>query len=185
MRIRTMVWVSAVVVSVLVTPVVWGQNWVEERTFVSKGTATPRINGLLTSPMKGKWGSFVWFQIQKDYSQGYAGLTYSPRSWMQFALGGGLEQDKHPARVGGYMWAGNSKSSLLFVPEYGGSGFWWKLEANRKINKSVGVGFITERFKGSGLRVEYKIPKIPVVVWGAPLLQMNRQNLLIGIRWNL
>ena len=161
------------------------QNWVEERTFVSQGAATPRINGLLTKPIKGKWGSFLWFQTQQKYSQTYTGVTHSAKPHLQFALGVGLEEAKNPARMGGYVWAGNSKTSLLFVPEYGGSGFWWKLEANQKIRKSFGIGLLTERFKGTGPRMEYKIPRTPFVVWVAPLIERQKTNWLIGIRLHL
>ncbi len=171
-----------IVVMMVFSELMFAQNWVEERTYISDGHATPRIDGLMTRPIKGRLGSFVWFQTQKGYSQTYAGATYSPKPWVQFALGGGLEEAKNPARVGGYVWLGNAKTSILFVPEYGGSGFWWKLEVNRKVNKSIGVGLITDPLTGSGPRVEYQIPKIRLTFWLAPL---TRANTLIGIRWSL
>lgn len=161
------------------------QNWVEERTFLKDGVATPRVDGLFTKPLLGKLGTFAWFQVEKGYSQTYAGATYSPKPWVQFALGAGLEEDKNPARLGGYVWMGDAKNSLLFVPEYGGSGFWWKMEANRKVSKVLGVGLITERHKGTGPRLEYKIPKTHFAIWGAPMFDRRGANALVGIRWSL
>ncbi|MDP2934133.1 MAG: hypothetical protein Q8N81_08515, partial [bacterium] len=117
--------------------------------------------------------------------EAYGGLTYSPKPWVQVAAGAGVEEAKNPGRIGGFVWMGNSKSSILFVPEYGGSGFWWKLEANRKITKVIGAGFITERYKGSGPRVEFRIPKVPVTIWAAPMFEAHRTNALFGIRWVL
>lgn len=181
--LRILVLVTSMFIGTLKT--VSGQSWVGQRTFISNGQSTPRINGLITGTFTKRVGGFVWFQTQKTYSETYGGITYSPKPWLQFALGSGIEQDKNPARVGGYVWIGNAKNSMLFVPEYGGSGFWWKLESNRKVNKSIGLGVLVERFKGAGPRVEFYIPKTRLVVWVAPMFEKQRVNALIGIRWNL
>jgi hypothetical protein len=170
-------------IAMLVTCAAMAQTWVEQRTFVSSGSATPRIDGLLTSSLSEKFGGFIWFQTQKDYSESYGGLTYSPKPWLQLASGVGIEEAKNPARAGGFVWMGDSKTSALFIPEFGGSGFWWKAEVNRKVNKSVGVGLVTERYKGTGLRVEYKIPRTPLLLWGAPMFEKSRVNAAFAIRW--
>ena len=159
------------------------QTWVEQRTFVSEGQATPRIDGLLTQGIKGKLGAFTWFQVQSGYSQAYGGLTYSPKPWLELAVGPGLEQAKNPARVGGFVWIGNRQASVLFIPEYGGSGFWCKVEANYQLTKKVGVGLLSERFKGTGPRLESAIRHLPIKVWAAPLFEKHRVNGLFGIRY--
>ncbi|MCL5435784.1 MAG: hypothetical protein M1275_01765 [Patescibacteria group bacterium] len=176
---------AALILGLLFARNLFAQTWVEERTFVSPGQTTVRINGLVTGGVIKKFGGFVWFQTQKGYSEAYGGATYSPKPWLRLALGAGVEEAKNPARAGGFVWMGNSKQYLLFIPEYGGSGFWWKLEGSRKINKTVGVGFLTERLKGSGPRVEYAIPHTPLKVWAAPMFERKRMNALIGIRWTL
>jgi hypothetical protein len=170
-------------IAMLISCAAMAQTWVEQRTFVSSGVVTPRIDGLVTESFSGKLGAFAWFQTQKGYSEGYGGITYSPKPWIQLAGGAGIEENVSPARVGGFVWAGGGKISLLFIPEYGGSGFWWKAEVNRKVNKSVGVGLITERYKGTGLRVEYKIPRTPLLLWGAPMFEKSRVNAAFAIRW--
>ena len=187
-RVEAVLRVLAAIVALIVIMALKSANaqtWVEQRTFVSGGQAAPRIDGLVSQTIKGKFGGFVWFQTEKNYSQAYGGITYSPKLWIQLAAGPGIEQDKKPLRVGGFVWLGSGKDSLLFIPEYGGSGFWWKLETNRKVNKSIGLGLLTERYKGTGPRVEYKIPKTKATVWVAPMFERHRANALIGIRWSL
>ena len=169
----------------LLAQAVFAQVWLEERTFVKDGQVTTRIDGLITKSFNQKFGGFTWFQVQKGYSEAYGGITYSPKPWLQLAVGPGIEEAESPARVGGFVWLGKGKSSVLFVPEYGGSGFWWKLEANHEIGKVFGVGFLTERFKGSGPRFEVNVPRTPLKLWAAPLFEKTRANLLVGIRWTL
>ncbi len=167
------------------------QNWIEQRVSVAGGTITPRVDGLLTGPLSDRWGSFAWFQVQQGYSEVYTGITYAPKSWAQVACGVGLEENRNPFRVGGYLWLGNSKSSLLINPEFGGSGGWWKIEAMRAVSKSVDLGFLQERYKGSGVEIRYRIPKTKAVIWSAPVVDKNpvsrhlRTNFIFGLRWNL
>ncbi len=169
--------------AMLVSCAAIAQTWVEQRTFVSSGSVTPRIDGLITGRLSGKLGAFVWFQTQEGYSESYGGLTYDPKPWLQLAGGVGIEEAKNPARAGGFVWMGNAKTSVLFIPEYGGSGFWLKTELNRKVSKSLRVGILTERYKGTGPRVEYKIPYTPLFLWGAPMFERNRINVIFAIRW--
>ena len=184
---------AALILGLLLARALFAQTYIEERTFIKDGQATPRISGLISGPISGKLGGFDWFQEEPGYAQTYLGLTYSAKSCLMFAAGLGMEQYavsetkqlKTSARAGGFVWMGNGKQYLLFVPEYGGSGFWWKLEVNRKVNKSVGIGFLTERYKGSGPRLEYRIPKTRLTIWAAPLFEKQRVNGLFGIRWNL
>lgn len=183
LKAEVLVRVIAYIIGMLLARAAFGQVWVEERTFVKDGQASARIDGLVSQGLAGRFGGFVWFQTEKGYSQAYGGPTFSPKSWFQLGFGVGVEEHKNPARAGGFVWAGNSKSSLLFIPEYGGSGFWWKLEANRKAGKVFGVGIITERFKGTGPRLEYKIPRTPFLVWAASMFEKQRVNALFGFRW--
>ncbi len=163
----------------------FGQNWVEERTYISGGVATPRIDGLLTRPVKGALGSFVWFQVQQGYGQAYAGATYSPKPWVQLALGGGMEEDNHPARLGSYVWAGKGPASALAVFEAGGSGFWWKMETNYQARPVLGIGMLTEAYKGTGPKLEFSVPHTRLKLWFAPLWKDRAVRPLIGIRWSL
>jgi hypothetical protein len=168
----------------LLARTVFGQNWVEERTYVTTQSATPRIDGLFTAKVKGNLGGFVWFQTQASYSQAYAGATFSPKPWVQFALGAGLEEAKHPARIGSYVWVGKARFSALAAFEDGGSGFWYKVETNYQAGKIVGLGTLSERFKGSGPKLEASIPHTALKLWFAPLLDSRTFRPVIGARWS-
>lgn len=158
--------------------------WVEGRTFLSQGQAINRASALISAPIKERFGIFAWIQTDKNYGQAYGGLTFSPKSWIQFAGGPGIEQDDNPWRVGGYIWLGKDRTSLLFIPEYGGSGFWMKTELNQSLNSLIGIGLISERFKGTGPRVEFNVPALKMKLWAAPLWEKGSTNGLVGIRWN-
>ena len=173
------------VVVMLMAKAVAAQNWVEERTYVSGAAITPRIDGLLTKTIKGDVGGFCWFQIQAAYSQAYCGPTYSPKPWIQLALGSGIETDKHPARVGSYVWLGNAKLSGLATFEDGGSGFWYKVEANYQIRKALGLGMLSERYHGTGPKIEFSVPHTALKLWIAPLSDRRSFRPVIGIRWGL
>ena len=160
------------------------QGWVEERTYVSGVVATPQIDGLFNQSIKGGVGSFEWFQVSKGYSQAYAGATYSPKSWFQIALGGGLEQAKSPARLGSYVWLGKGKASGLFIFENGGSGKWYKTESNYQLLSKLGFGTYSERFKGIGPKLELKVPHTPFKVWLAPLVKSGKVETVIGVRYS-
>jgi hypothetical protein len=170
-------------IAMLISCAALAQTWVEQRTFMSSGVVAPRIGALITAPVSGKFGAFTWLQVQNGYSESYGGLTYGPKPWLQLAGGAGIEESKSSGRIGGFVWMGNAKTSVLFIPEYGGSGLWWKAEVNHKPGKTVGVGIISERFKGTGPRFEYKIPHTQLLLWGAPMFERNRTNAVFGIRW--
>lgn len=169
------------------------QTWVDQRAFISQGRVTLRMSALMNTGTDKKLGGFAWLQTEKtllgkkkkDYGQGYAGVTYYFWPWLQVAGGVGLEDAENPARAGGFVWVGNKKHSVLFIPEYGGSGFWWKMEANRKLNKRFGIGILTERFKGTGTSLQVKIPKTPFVLWVVPMFEKRRVNGLFSVRWNI
>ena len=173
------------IIGLLLARAVLAQNWVEERTYVSQGVVTPRIDGLFTAPIKDRVGGFVWFQIQQSYSQAYGGATFSPKPWVQFALGAGLEEARHPARVGSYVWIGKAKLSSLTAFEDGGSGFWYKVETNYQAKKSMGVGMLSERDHGTGPKMEFSIPHTALKLWCAPLVSGKSLRPVFGVRWSL
>ena len=177
--------VYALFVLFMLAKAAFGQSWVEERTYVTAQGATPRIDGLFTAKVKGDLGGFIWFQVQQGYSQAYCGATFSPKSWLQLALGAGLEKAKSPTRVGSYVWVGKGRASGLAAFEDGGSGFWYKVETNYQIGKVFGLGSLSERFKGSGPKVEFSIPPTALKLWFAPLVDRQAFRPVIGVRWSL
>jgi hypothetical protein len=165
---------------VVVVGFVPAQNWVEAQAYGQ----TARVDGLFSGQFNKSFGSFAWMQQQKGYGQAYAGITYSPKTFVQLALGAGLEQDARPARVGSYVWLGKGKSSVLGVFEDGGSGFFYKVEANYQAVSRFGVGILSDRFRGHGPKAEFLVPHTPVKVWLASLWKDGSVSPLLGIRWS-
>lgn len=171
-----------VVTLALVPSFVSAQTWVEQRTDVTADTTTPRLDGWISGKVTGSVGTFAWFQIDQNYGQGYAGLSLTPKSWLQFGVGAGVEQTTRPLRFGSFVWAGNQHVSLLFIGEGLGSGWWYKSEFNWTATKDLGIGLMTERFKGTGPRVQYAVPGTPLTIWSAYLFNEGGNRALMGIR---
>jgi hypothetical protein len=165
-----------------------GQSWIEERNYVQAGNVTCRIDGLLNGRIKPPFGWFAWGQSDKNYSESYAGMSYQPNVWLQVAVGGGVEENQHPVRVGSYVWFGRRGFSSIAVFEDGGSGFWYKVEANYNPRKRFGVGALSERFHGTGPRFEVVVrtshqDKARGTVWIAPLVNGHSLDTVFGLRW--
>jgi len=161
------------------------QTWVEQRTDVKAEQVTPRLDGWVSGKLNGSIGTFAWFQISRDYGQAYGGVSITPKPWLQFGLSAGIEQTKNPLRLGSFVWMGNKRMSLLFIGEGLGSGWWYKSEFNWTITKNLGVGLMTERFKGTGPRIQYSIASTPLTVWTAYLFNEGGNRAIIGIRVKL
>ena len=161
------------------------QTWIETRVHVTEKSVTPRVNGWVSGNITPKLGLFAWFQVDKAYGESYGGMSFSPTPWLQFGVGGGIEQADNPARLGSFLWIGGKRQTVLAIYEHGGSGLWYKAEYNFALNDKVGVGLITERSKGTGPRLEMKIPRSPIIVWAAPLVNDGKIIGLIGVRLRL
>lgn len=162
-----------------------GQGWVEGQAYLDSRAGTQRVNGFFVKPVSKEWGSFVWFQVQQSYSQAYAGVTYSPKPWLQLALGTGIEQDKNPLRIGSYLYVSKKNLSGLAVFETGGSGFWYKIETNYQIKRFFGVGILSDHYRGHGPKFEILIPCSRLTLWAAPLVVHNSVSPVLGLRWTL
>ncbi|MBL8029657.1 MAG: hypothetical protein JNN11_00165 [Candidatus Doudnabacteria bacterium] len=160
----------------------FGQGWVEERVHISSHSLKSRLAGIYTSALTPKTGTFVWFQADKEYSQSYAGLTYLPTEWLQVAAGAGLEQNSDPLRIGGFAAVNRKGGKGLLILETGGSGFFWRVEAGYPLGKGFGLGVLSQVNKGSGLRVEYRLKKMPLVLW-SDFFCTKKLIGVMGVRW--
>lgn len=137
------------------------------------GKVVPQLDAYVTHKSSERVGQFAWFLTGRDWSEAYAGMELCPKKWMAVDIGVGLETDKNPWRIGGSVWMGSQKQSLLTVLETGGSGFWWRSIYNRKLRKNFGIGAIGQAQRGAGPRVQFDIPKTPVKVWAANFFNWN------------
>jgi hypothetical protein len=158
------------------------QTWVETRVDVTERQAAPRMNSWISGKLAGKVGTFAWLQASKTYAEAYTGLSLAPKPWLQIGAGGGIEQNPSSARFGSFIWMGQGKHSGILIFEAAGSGPWHKAEYKYQITKDVGVGLITERFRGNGIRLESHLPKTPVTLWVAAMKDRGKINGVIGVR---
>jgi hypothetical protein len=158
------------------------QTWVEQRTDVKTDQNTLRVDGWISGNITATVGTFAWFQVDENYAEAYAGPSFSPKPWLQFGAGAGVEQTAHPLRLGSFIWAGNQRVQFLFMGEGLGSGWWYKSECNWNASKKLGLGLMTERFKGTGPRIQYSMPHTPLTVWSAFLFEQGGNRALLGIR---
>lgn len=175
-----------VFMSVLVLPVSAQTHFeIESQNLISSGEVSPAMTGYMThSFTESQFGTFAWFLVGEHWAEGYAGLTYSPWSWCQAGFGVGLEQADDPWRVGGSLWIGNENLSVLTLLEDGGGQFWHRVVVNYRVNKVVGVGFMSEEFVGVGPRLELNVPKTPVQLWTSVLRKDGNTNGYITLKFS-
>jgi hypothetical protein len=158
-----------------------------QTTTTSTGTV-PQFALSLERPVTKKVGVFFYGLKTKGYSEAYAGLTYSPKPWIELAAGLGAEGPRH-VRAGGYVWTRltrDGKLTNLFIPECKGSGFWYKNTTNFAVTKNVKVGVREQRFKGAGPEAEYDIPHTPLRVWTTVFFSPDHSPVAqFGLRWKL
>jgi hypothetical protein len=156
--------------------------WVEAQTQIAEGQVTPQVDGLLSHQYSEKLGISLWFQKSKNYGQVYVGPTYYLAPWIQVGGELGLEQADNPARVAGFVYAAKNRFSFLSVQEYGGSGYWRKYELMATVTKTLSVGIVEQSFDGVGPRVEVKLPKTPILIWGAVLTRDGKATTRVAMR---
>jgi hypothetical protein len=141
-----------------------------------QGDEEYKLKAFLTQARDERWGWFAFTEAKQTYAQAYAGPTYSPKKWLQVGLGIGLEQDQNPLRVGGFLWAGHGRYSLLTIQEHGGSGRWYRTEANFQALERLGLGAMHQKGYGLGPRIQFQIPRSPIVLWAAALRDNDAQT---------
>lgn len=107
-----------------------------------------------------KLGAFLFVQAYPEWSQFYAGPTYSPADWCQVGLGAGMESEGSAGRLGGWVWAGKGKLSATWAFEESqsrGSGAWHKSFIQYQATERVSLGLIDRSFYGTGALVEYTL----------------------------
>lgn len=149
----------------------------------------PQLNVWLQGPVKGKVGYFAWALSSKAWSEGYAGLNYTVLKGVEIGVGGGLETNKSPARLGSYLFTSRGKFTGLAIYENGGSGYWDRVTGNYTVfsREGFGVGFggMHEAFKGYGPRYQLNLGK-KFTVWGSLLSQTgNKPTTMVALQWNL
>jgi hypothetical protein len=145
-----------------------------------EGKVQPQIHILTNTPLKGKVGLQTWTLTSKEWSEALVGLTFAPAKWASIATSLGLETDANPLRGGLDLWIGNEDYSLLFLQEYGGSGYWYRVIGTKALSSKLKIGVNGSRFFGWGPYVERTFG--PASVWiTAPFLGLGRDEVAFGL----
>ncbi len=154
---------------------------IESWNDVIGGKIVPQVDAYVTHKSSERVGQFAWFVTGQHWSEAYAGLELYPKKWMTLDMGAGLETNKNPWRLGGIVWMGSQKQSLLTALETGGSGFWWRSIYNRKVRKCFGIGIIGQAHRGVGPRAQFCIPRTPITIWAANFFWNGKPSQAFGI----
>lgn len=147
---------------------------IEQATLITDdGDAAPAIDGFVFRLLQGPFGAYSSFYVDRNYAEAMIGPAFAPTEWLAIGLGFGLEQtpdEVTPWRVGGAVWVGTRRLSLLTFAETGGTGFWARTEFNLKLTDWGGLGALCDLAVGAGPRLEFNVPKTPLQIWWAPLM---------------
>lgn len=103
-------------------------------------------------------GWFLFAQkFNSGWSQAYAGLSCSPAPWCQVGFGAGTESAEHGLRLGGWLWLGYDRFSLLHLQEGASGGPWHRTLLTGRVDDRLSAGLIDRAYYGSGAVAEYKL----------------------------
>ncbi len=144
-------------------------------------TVQPQVQILTSTPITEKVGIQTWTLTSKGWSEALVGLSFSPEKWVSVVPSLGLETDADPLRAGLDIWLGGSGYSLLFLQEYGGSGYWYRVVATHQFNQKTRVGVNGSRFFGWGPYVERQVG--PAALWvTVPIIGIGENQLAFGMK---
>jgi len=134
-----------------------------------------------------KFGFYYFALVNQYWAQAYAGVVYKPIDWMSISLGAGLETNADPYRFNLSMLMFRPKFNFIQIYEYGGSGFWYNIQFNYKLNSQNNLGVIGERYYGIGINYEHTLKSIPIRFTIAPLFDYESESfkLKLALRYIL
>lgn len=128
-----------------------------------------------------KTGWYLWAQTSQSYSQAYGGLTYKLTKDLQIGGGAGVEQAAAPWRVAGFAYYTKGKYLVLAIGEKGGGGTWYLTQVGYKANSRVQFSLHSQRFAGTGPRIDVGLGK-GFTLWGGYLLQPGRNTVTFALK---
>lgn len=180
-----------IAVMLLVVPMVEveGQNsfWSETVYQTGKsGGSFPYMEISATSKLSKTAGFFSWSLVSETWSESIVGAVYTPKPWVEFDLGVGVETADRPLRGMALVWVGNNHGSFYTVYENGGSGYWYLAEGNIPVTSNLGVGVRAQRFVGIGPR--FQITKKNIMFWVVPVSwdteKSGAKNTVVALRFS-
>lgn len=162
------------------TAIVGEQFWVSP----DGKTVGDEVNFLGMRPIgKSKWFTSVWAQWDEGWGQITPGVGYNMTPWSSVTFQFGVE--KHPGlwRTNGTLWLGGGGYNSLLILETGASGFWYKYVGTKKLNSTLELGVLSQRFVGTGPLIQFNVKKF--AFWTVPvaLQRDGTRNNLTGVTY--
>ncbi len=134
-----------------------------------------------------KVGVYYFTLLNENWGQAYGGLIFKPKTWLSVSIGAGMEVNKNPYRFNVSLQMNKNKINFLQIYEYGGSGFWYNIILNYKVQEQNSFGLILKRYYGLGLNYEHGFKNFPLSFIISPLYDFEDKNykLLMMIRYYL
>lgn len=129
----------------------------------------------------------VFFLVSEKYAEGYLSFGRTAKIGNVFIAadaGLGVEQTKDGfGRMNAAsVFAKQGNVSFLGVVEYG-KGLWYKSHVKWHIVPQVSLGILAQRYAGIGPRIDIRIPRTPITIWGAALRdkELGRNGGIVAI----
>lgn len=146
-----------------------GAFQMESQNAVFGGNTTSSASGYFSN---GK-GVSTFFLVGEKYAEWYISFGRSATFGEAFIVANaGLGAEQTPNGFGRMIaasaFAKLGNISFLGIVERG-SGLWYKGHVKWHVVPQVAVGFLAQRYSGIGPRVDVRIPRTPLTLWGAAL----------------
>ena len=155
---------------------------------MTKDYSRPQINIYANSFKSNPKVGFYYFALINQYwAQAYGGVIIKPYNWMSVSIGAGLEVDENPYRLNVSLIIEKTRFNFIQIYEYGGSGFWYNVQANYKINQQNYLGVVGKRYYGVGINYEHNLKQFPLTFTVSPLYDFEDETykLMIAVKYYL
>lgn len=152
----------------------------------SEGSVTPDINVFGYGPKLDSSGKFrmIYFALfEQNWAEGIVGVNYSPRSWVEFGLGIGMEQNPALYRLTANIWLGKDMFSFFTWVEKGDGkdNYWYKSVLGYAITPKFTAELIAWRFNGVGLSPKLKLNNFSIWAFPAYDFESKNKNMTFGV----
>ena len=122
--------------------------------------------------------------VEKNWSEALVGVSYSPATWMSVGASTGIEHGSS-IRLGGSLWFGKGKNSLLLLGEKGSGSdnYWYRANLYHKFSEKFTLGATAIRFHGVGPNLRYTVKKLNATLWLMPAydFEFKVSRLMTGV----
>lgn len=157
-------------------------SWsIQEKNIVTRAGMTPIVDLYMTARTnRSPLGVFAWSVYTPGWTEVVTGVTFAPASWIELAVGGGVEEASKPLRVAGSLWIGDDRYSLYALGEIGGTAPWYTAVGTVRASQQLGVGALSQRDVGTGPYMQMRAGSVTLWI-AAPLVNSSDRHMLSGL----